>query len=210
LGLFIVFEGCEGCGKSTQARTLYRRLCSQEIPVVLTFEPGGTVLGNRIRKILKNRGSTLICPETELFLFVASRIQLITEIICPALQRGDVVVCDRFSPSTLAYQGYGRHLPISTVQLINNLSVKNIEPDINILLDIPPEEGLARRLDCRDSFESMDLQFHHRVREGYLKMASVDPARWEVIDASLPRKQITNIIWDKIEALLKNSKYSLQ
>lgn len=209
MGLFIVFEGCEGCGKSTQARTLYRRLCSQEIPAVLAFEPGGTVLGNRIRRILKNRGSTLICSETELFLFAASRIQLITEVIRPALQKGKVVICDRFSPSTLAYQGYGRKLPLSTVELINNLAVKNITPDINILLDIPPEEGLARRFDSRDSFESMDLQFHHRVREGYLKMASVDPDRWEVIDASLPRKQITNLIWDKIHDLLKKNKYSL-
>jgi dTMP kinase len=210
LGLFIVFEGCEGCGKSTQARILYRKLCNKGIPTVLTFEPGGTTLGNRIRKILKNRGSTLIYPETELFLFIASRVQLINEVIRPALQRGEVVICDRFSPSTIAYQGYGRQLPLCSVEMINNLAVKNIDPDITILLDIPPEDGLARRINCHDNFETMDLQFHHRVRDGYLKMASADPDRWEVIDASLTRKQITNTIWDKIDDLLEKCKYFIR
>ncbi len=210
MSFFIVFEGGEGCGKSTQARNLYRKLCNLGIPVVLTFEPGGTVLGNRVRKILKNRGNAFICPEAELLLFIASRTQLIAEIIRPALQRGEIVICDRFSSSTLAYQGYGRQLPLSTVEMINNLAIQNIDPDITILLDISPEEGLARRFGCHDHFESMDLQFHHRVREAYLKMASADPDRWEVIDASLPRKQVTNVIWGKIGNLLEKSKYSLR
>ena len=209
MSLFIVFEGGEGCGKSTQARALYRKLCYQGIPALFTIEPGGTLLGTRIRRILKNKGSTLISPESELFLFSASRAQLLDEVICPALQAGKIVICDRFSSSTIAYQGYGRRLSISTIEMVNNLTIQNLVPDITILLDISPEEGLTRRRDLHDRFESMDLSFHRRVREGYLKMASLDSDRWEVIDASLSRKEIACIIWSKIVDLMEESKRSL-
>jgi len=209
LSLFIVFEGGEGCGKSTQARALYRKLCYQGIPALFTIEPGGTLLGTRIRRILKNKGSTLISPESELFLFSASRAQLLDEVICPALQAGKIVICDRFSSSTIAYQGYGRRLSISIIEMVNNLTIQNLVPDITILLDISPEEGLTRRRDLHDRFESMDLSFHRRVREGYLKMASLDSDRWEVIDASLSRKEIACIIWSKIVDLMEESKRSL-
>ncbi len=209
MSLFIVFEGGEGCGKSTQVRTLYRKLCHQGIPTAFTIEPGGTLLGTRIRRILKNRGSTPISPESELFLFSASRAQLLDEVICPALQEGKIVICDRFISSTIAYQGYGRRLPMSTIEMVNNLTISNLVPDLTILLDISPEEGLARRRDLFDRFESMDLSFHRRVRQGYLKMASLNSDRWVVIDASLPRKEIAGIIWAKIVDLLGESNRSL-
>ena len=203
MSLFIVFEGGEGCGKSTQARALYKKLCYQGIPAVFTIEPGGTLLGAKIRRILKNRGNTPISPESELFLFSASRAQLLDEVIYPALQAGKIVICDRFSSSTIAYQGYGRRISISMIEMVNNLTIKNLVPDLTILLDISPEEGLTRRRDLYDRFESMDLSFHHRVREGYLKIASLDSNRWDIIDASLPRKEIACIIWSKIVDLFK-------
>ena len=209
MSLFIVFEGGEGCGKSTQVKALYRKLCRQGVPVAFTVEPGGTLLGTRIRRILKNRGSTPISPESELFLFSASRAQLLDEVICPALQEGKIVICDRFISSTIAYQGYGRRLPMSTIEMVNNLTINNLVPDLTILLDISPEEGLARRCDLFDRFESMDLSFHRRVRQGYLKMASLNSDRWVVIDASLPRKEIAGIIWAKIVDLLGESNRSL-
>ncbi len=210
MSLFIVFEGGEGCGKSTQARALYRKLCHQGIPAVFTIEPGGTLLGTRIRKILKNRGSIPITPESELFLFSASRSQLLKEVILPALQAGKIVICDRFISSTIAYQGYGRRLSMTTIERVNDLTIQKLVPDLTILLDIDPEEGLARRRDIYDRFESMDISFHRRVREGYLKMASLDSDRWGIIDASLPRKEIACIIWRKILDLLKESNHSLK
>ncbi len=209
MSLFIVFEGGEASGKSTQARALYRKLCYRGIPAVFTIEPGGTLLGNRIRRILKNSGSALISPEAELFLFSASRAQLLDEVISPALQAGKIVICDRFSASTIAYQGYGRGLSMSTIEMVNSLTIQNLVPDITILLDISPEEGMARRRDIDDRFESMDFSFHRRVREGYLKMASLDSNSWEIIDASISRKEIARIIWHKIIDLIEKSRLSV-
>jgi len=201
--LFIVFEGGEGSGKSTQARALHRRLERRGVPAVLTFEPGGTELGNHVRNLIKNKKKISILPETELFLFAASRIQLIDEIIKPALEKGKVVVCDRFSFSTLAYQGYGRRLSLSMLRQVNEQALQGIRPDLVILLDLPPELGFVRRKKHHDRFESMDLNFHKRVRKGYLEMAAADPKNWKVIDASLTRKSINSIIWNAVEQLLK-------
>jgi dTMP kinase len=201
--LFIVFEGGEGSGKSTQARALHRRLERNGVPAVLTFEPGGTELGNQVRNLIKNKKKIAILPGTELFLFAASRIQLIKEIIKPALEEGKIVICDRFSFSTLAYQGYGRQLSLSMVRQVNEQALQGIRPDLVILLDLPPELGFVRRKKHHDRFESMDLDFHRRVRKGYLEMASASPEDWKIIDASLSRKSINGIIWNTVEQLLK-------
>jgi dTMP kinase len=202
LGLFITFEGGEGCGKSTQSRLLLKKLEQQNIPVVLTHEPGGTALGNEVRKALKRRRGSFISPQAELFLFAASRVQLVAELIRPALEEGKVVICDRFIYSTLVYQGYGRGLDFTAIKMVNNMATRNLNPDLIILLDISPEQGLARKRSLKDRFELEDLSFHRRVREGYLKTAAAEPDRWLVIDASLPKRKIAEIIWDRVSQLL--------
>ena len=201
MGLFITFEGGEGCGKSTQSRLLLKKLKQQNIPVVLTHEPGGTALGDEIREALKRRRDSFISPQAELFLFAASRAQLVAELIRPALEDGKVVICDRFTYSTLVYQGYGRGLGLTAIEMVNNMATGNLNPDLIILLDISPEQGLARKRSLKDRFELEDLSFHRRVREGYLKMAA-GPNRWLVIDASLPKAKIAEIIWDRVSQLL--------
>jgi len=202
LGLFITLEGGEGCGKSTQSRLLLKKLEQRNIPVVLTHEPGGTALGNEMRKALKKKRGSFISPQAELFLVAASRAQLVAEVIRPALEEGKVVICDRFTHSTMVYQGYGRGLDFTAIQMVNNMATGNLNPDLIILLDIPPEQGLARKRSLKDRFELEDLSFHQRVREGYLKMAAAEPDRWLVIDASLPKVKIAEIIWDRVSQLL--------
>ena len=202
MGLFITFEGGEGCGKSTQSRLLLKKLEQQSIPVVLTREPGGTVLGNELRKALKRKRGSSISPQTELFLVAASRAQLVAELIRPALEEGKVVICDRFTHSTMVYQGYGRGLDFTAIKMVNNMATRYLNPDLIILLDISPEQGLARKRSLKDRFELEDLSFHLRVREGYVKMAAAEPDRWLVIDASLPKGKIAEIIWDRVSRLL--------
>ena len=204
MGLFITFEGGEGCGKSTQSRLLLKKLEQQNVPVVLTHEPGGTALGNELRRALKRRWGSFISPQAELFLLAASRAQLVAEVIRPALEEGKVVLCDRFTHSTMVYQGYGRGLDFTAIKMVNNMATRYLNPDLIILLDISPEQGLARKQSLKDRFELEDLSFHQRVREGYLKMASAEPDRWLVIDASLPKGKIAEIIWDRVSQLLAN------
>jgi dTMP kinase len=202
LGLFITFEGGEGCGKSTQSRLLLKKVEQQNIPAVLTHEPGGTALGNELRRALKKKRGSFISPQAELFLVAASRAQLVAEVIRPALEEGKVVICDRFTHSTMVYQGYGRGLDFTAIQMVNNMATGNLNPDLIILLDISPEQGLVRKRSLEDRFELEDLSFHQRVREGYLKMAAAEPDRWLVIDASLPKVKIAEIIWDRVSKLL--------
>jgi len=205
LGPFITFEGGEGCGKSTQSRLLLKKLEQQNIPVVLTHEPGGTALGNDLRKTLKKKGDSSISPQAELFLLAASRAQLVADVIRPALEEGKVVICDRFTHSTMVYQGYGRGLDFTAIKMVNNMATRYLNPDLIIFLDISPEQGLARKRSLKDRFELEDLSFHGRVREGYLKMAAAEPDRWLVIDASLPKGKIAEIIWNRVSQLLPSS-----
>jgi dTMP kinase len=205
LGLFISFEGGEGCGKSTQSRLLLKRFEQQNIPAILTHEPGGTALGDELRKTLKRKRGSFISPQAELFLVAASRAQLMAEVIRPALEEGKVVICDRFTYSTLVYQGYGRGLELGFVETVNNIATQNLKPNLTILLDIPPEQGLARKRSLRDRFELEDLSFHRRVREGYFRMVAAESERWLVIDASLPKEKIAEIIWDRVSRLLPPS-----
>jgi len=202
LGLFIAFEGGEGCGKSTQSELLLKKFQQQNIPAVLTHEPGGTALGNELRRALKRERGSFISPQAELFLVAASRAQLVAEVIRPALEEGKVIICDRFTYSTLVYQGYGRGLELSFVETVNNIATQNLKPDLTILLDISPEQGLARKGSLRDRFELEDLSFHRRVREGYLRMVAAESERWLVIDASLPKEKVAGIIWDRVSKLL--------
>jgi len=205
LGLFITFEGGEGCGKSTQSRLLLKKLEQQEVPVVLTHEPGGTALGNELRRALKRRWGSFISPQAELFLVAASRAQLVAEIIRPALQEGKVVICDRFTHSTMVYQGYGRGLDFTAIQMVNNIAALNLNPDLVIFLDIPPKQGLARKRNLKDRFELEDLSFHERVRAGYVKLSAADPDRWLLIDASLPKEKVAEIIWTRVSWLLPHN-----
>jgi dTMP kinase len=205
LGIFITFEGGEGCGKSTHSKLLLKKLERHDIPAVLTHEPGGTALGNQLRNLLKKRRGSPVSPQAELFLLAASRAQLVTEVIRPALEEGKVVICDRFTNSTVVYQGYGRGLDFTAIKMVNNMATRHLNPDLIILLDIPPEQGLARKRSLKDRFELEALAFHRRVREGYLKMAGAEPDRWLVIDASLPKAKVAEIIWSEVSALLPRS-----
>ena len=205
MGLFITFEGGEGCGKSTQSRLLLKKLEQQNVPVILTHEPGGTALGNELRRTLKRKRDSSISPHAELFLLAASRAQLVAEVIRPALEEGKVVICDRFTHSTMVYQGYGRGLDFTAIKMVNNMATRYLDPDLIILLDISPKQGLARKQSLKDRFELEGLSFHRRVSDGYLKMAAAEPDRWLVIDASLPKDRVAEIIWDRVSRLLPTS-----
>ena len=203
MALFITFEGGEGSGKSVQARALYKRLSQSAILALLTHEPGGTPFSNKIGRWLKWAQDKDISPLTELLLFNASRAQLVSEVIRPNLKNGIVVICDRYADSTTAYQSYGRGLGLEMVEAINNTATQGLKPDLIVLLDIPVEEGLARkRVKKRDRFEREDIAFHQRVREGYLKLAADGPQRWLVIDATQSKEEIEEIIWQRVSQLL--------
>lgn len=186
-GYFITFEGGEGCGKSTQARLLAKRLCSARKKVIPTREPGGTAIGDEIRKILQyNQTSHNMTNECELLLFSASRAQHLHEVIVPALERGDIVISDRFLDSTTAYQGYGRNLPLDLIAKVHQLAVGDCMPDLTLLIDIDPRIGLerARGRELFDRMESQSLEFYQKVRAGFLQIAKGDPKRFVVIDGA--------------------------
>ena len=201
MSLFITFEGGEGCGKSMQAKALYRRLLRSGVPALLTHEPGGTPLGSALRRWLKFQEE--FDPQAELLLFNASRAHLVSRVIRPALEKGTVVICDRFSDSTTAYQGYGRGLDFALIESANSMGTQGLRPDLTVLLDFPVEQGLARKR-RHDRFEREGLAFHHRVRQGYLEMAKKEPERWLVIDASLPKREIGRLIWERVEPLFRS------
>jgi dTMP kinase len=204
MGIFITFEGIEGCGKSYQSGLLYRQLLKSGYKTEKTLEPGGTPPGNAIRNLLK-KSKHDISPMAELFLFNASRAQLVSEVIKPALDSGKIVVCDRFTDSTLVYQGYARGLDIEIVQDLNETASAGLKPDLTILLDLPVEEGLARKkARHKDRFDAETLEFHRRVREGFLELAGKEKGRWMVIDGLQPRKKIAGIIWQKVAQLVDN------
>ncbi len=202
MALFITFEGGEGSGKSTQARLLHRHLQRLNVPSLLTHEPGVTDLGRKITRLLKWSKDTTISPIAELLLFNTSRAQLVSEIIKPALQSGNVVICDRYADSTTAYQGYGRGLDLATVEAVNKIGMSGVIPDITFLLDMPVEQGMARKSKNKDRFEMESAAFHRRVREGYLKLAKQESSRWFVIDAEIEKEEIAGKIWERVRPLL--------
>lgn len=203
MSLFITFEGGEGCGKSVQASMLHDRLARAGIPVIMTHEPGGTPLGDKISHWLKWNKDLDISPATELLLFNASRSHLVDTIIKPNLEKGKVVICDRFTDSTTAYQGYGRGIELEVVKAVNNAATHNLLPDLTILLDLPAEEGLTRKSYTeQDRFEKEDITFHKRICRGYLELAASEPERWLVIDARQSKAKIADIIWQRVSLLL--------
>lgn len=203
MALFITFEGGEGSGKSSQAEELRRWLSTQGIPAILTHEPGGTELGEKISDLVKWAQNTDISPMTELLLFNASRAQHVKEVIRPALYEGKAVICDRFDDSTTAYQSYGRGLDLEMVKSINDTATGGLRPNLTVLLDISVKDGLARkRGEKLDRFEKEDLDFHRKVREGYLKLADEEPDRWLVIDAMQSRESISELIFERVQSLI--------
>ncbi|HYH07596.1 MAG TPA: dTMP kinase [Thermoanaerobaculia bacterium] len=188
-GVFITFEGIEGSGKTTQQQRLAAYLRERGRTVVTTKEPGGTPLADRIRAILLDSAS-VIDPIAEVFLFAASRRQHTTEIIEPALARGEVVLCDRYADSTLAYQGFGRLIDLDRLRTLNDWATDALKPDVTLLYDLPEETGVRRAVSRNASaeqdegrFEAEDPRFHRRVREGYRALAVAEPARFALIDA---------------------------
>jgi len=204
--MFITFEGIEGSGKSTQAELLVKYLRGKGLDVILTREPGGVEISERIRAILIERGLS-ISPKAELFLFLASRAQHTDELIRPSLQRGHIVVCDRYIDASVAYQGYGRRLPVEMIKRLNDWATGGLRPNLTVLLDLSPEEGLkrVRRSKRMDRIEEEDLEFHRRVREGYLEIARSEPDRFLVLDASRSVEKIQSFIREAVERCLRRS-----
>jgi dTMP kinase len=203
MSLFITFEGGEGCGKSTQTRLLYLRLHKLAIPVILTHEPGVTELGKKITTLLKWSKNIAISPVSELLLFNVSRSQLVTELIKPELDKGTIVICDRYTDSTIAYQSYARGLDLDMVKSVNQIATRGLIPNMTFLLDIPVEKILERTHDRQpDRFEKEKLTFHRRVRRGYLALAKAEPKRWVVIDGMQSKETVAAVIWRKISKLL--------
>jgi dTMP kinase len=203
MSLFITFEGGEGSGKSVQAKVLFRRLSDLAVPVLLTHEPGGTPFGEKLGHWLKWARDAYISPLTELMLFNASRAQLVAEVIQPNLKSGKAVISDRYADSTTVYQGYGRELDLAMVKATNKAATQGLKPNLTILLDIPVEEGLARKMARKqDRFEQETTAFHQRVREGYLELAAAEPRRWLVMDATQSKRQIADIIWQRVSRLI--------
>jgi dTMP kinase len=196
-GFFITLEGIEGTGKTTQAKLLAERLMANGTRVILTQEPGGTVIGRKIREILLLPDHCEMDFMTELLLYYADRAQHLAEKILPALQSGKVVITDRYSDSTIAYQGYGRGIYIPMISAIDAIATKGIKPDITILFDLDAETGLCRNRDINkvDRLELETIQFHKRVAEGFKEIAKKEPIRIRTIDASLPMEQVHEEIW---------------
>jgi dTMP kinase len=172
------------------------------MPSLLTHEPGVTTLGRKVARLLKWTQNVDISPTAELMLFNSSRAQLTAEVIKPGLESGKVVICDRYADSTTAYQGYGRKLDLTVVAEVNRIGTMGLRPDVTFLLDMPVEKGLARKDSNKDRFEVESINFHKRIREGYLKMAAAEPERWLVVSATQSRDVIAEIIWQRVSKLL--------
>jgi len=188
-GRLIAFEGVEGAGKSTQLELLRRQLEGRGREVVVTREPGGTPVGERVRALLLDP-EVEIHPRAEALLFAAARAELVERVIRPALERGAVVLCDRYLDSSLAYQGGARGLGRGPVEEVNRLATGGLLPDLVVLLDLDPADGLRRRQGDRDRIEAQDLDFHRRVREAFRALAAADPKRFAVVDAAAPVPEV--------------------
>jgi len=206
-GVFISFEGIEGSGKSTQARLFARRLARAGRSSLFTREPGGTRIGREIRRVLLNSANRRMVPEVELALYFADRAQHLREVVRPALAEGRVVVSDRFTDSTIAYQGHGRGLSQRLIGSLDRIMTGRFRPRFTVLLDLPPEEGLRRaRKRNRDSgltksegrFELERLEFHRRVRKGYLRMARRERGRFLVVPASGSSPEVHQAVWRRL------------
>ena len=208
-GKFITFEGGEGCGKSTQVKRLKEALERIGVEVVLTREPGGTVLSEEIRRLIKDQDDDPPCDRSELLLFLAARAQLVRNVIRPALAAGKWVVSDRFSDSTKAYQGYGRGLPLDVIETVNAFACEGLRPDLTILLDVTPETSRARMRrregatnTAADRIERAGDEFHARLRRGFAEMAAAEPERIKVVDANGGVEDVWEAVWKLTKPLV--------
>ena len=198
-GKFITFEGSEGCGKSTQSKLIYEYLRSNGFNAVVLREPGGVKISEKIRALLldvKNESISHVC---EMLLYMAARAQVVEKLIKPELSKGKIVICDRFLDSTIAYQGFGLGLDIKAIKFIGNVAALGIKPDLTILLDLPVEKGLHYRRNSLDRIEKRDLNYHKRVRNGYLKLAAAEPRRIKIVKV----EKDLNLTQNKIRELVK-------
>jgi dTMP kinase len=202
VSLFVTFEGPEGSGKTTQIGLLGEWLRGLGCDVLITREPGGTLIGDHIRAILLDLAHAEMCPEAEALLFSAARSQVVRQVIRPHLDKDGVVLCDRYADSTLAYQGYGRGLDLTTLRAITAFATGGLWPDLTVYLDLPVEQGLARRRQSATTewnrLDAEQLAFHRRVREGYLEMAAAEPQRWLVVDARRPVEPLQQAIRERL------------
>ncbi len=212
-GIFITIEGVEGSGKTTHCKKICAYLENKGFQVIQIHEPGGTRIGEQVRSILLSSGNEEMIDRTELFLFLASRSQLVEEVIRPAMNDGKVVICDRYMDSTIAYQGYGRGVNEKFIRVLNKFAIGSIEPDLTIILDVETPIGLKRarrRLEGKepDRIEKDRLSFHQRVREGYLELGRTESARVRVIDAGRDIRKTERAIRAQIDGFLKKMKSS--
>lgn len=207
-GLFVVFEGIEGAGKSTQVNTLARDLRAGGWEVVTVREPGGTELGERLRQLLRDPAwhQSPLSAISETLLFCAARAELVTKVIRPELESGKIVISDRYVGSTLAYQGHGRGTPLELLEAINELVTYRLQPDLTVLLDLDTETGLARKLrthDDDDYIGAESVAFHRKVRDGFLSLA--ERHSWLTIDGAAPQQQVQSEVWRAVQRLIANS-----
>ena len=191
--MFITLEGPEGSGKTSQLPALAHYLRDAGYEVLVTREPGGTAVGDQIREVLMSLKNVAIVPRTEILLFLAARAQHVDSLIRPALEAGKLVLCDRFSDSTLAYQGYGHKTDLETLRSLLNFSTGGLIPDLTLLLDLPVEIGFERKRDNSaewNRLDAYDQAFHQRVRHGYLDLAAAEPERWIIIDATKSKNEV--------------------
>jgi dTMP kinase len=211
-GAFITLEGPEGCGKTTQIQRLAERVRASGRPLLLTREPGGTRTGEAIRQLLQHDSSDAeMNPRTETLLFCASRAQIVAQVIRPALEQGTWVLCDRFTDSTLAYQGYGRGFALDELRAMNRFATGGLAPDLTILLDVPVEESfrrLAARAAQSDRIERAAREFHERLRAGYLELAAAEPARFQVLNSLASLEQTSAEIWRLVQQRFGASEYA--
>ncbi len=197
-GRFITFEGSEGSGKSTQAALVLDYFKSKGLPAVLLREPGGVKISEKIRDILLNVNNKAMADECETLLYMAARAQLVKEILRPALDKGQIVLCDRFLDSTIAYQGWGNGIDVSIIENIGQFAVGGLKPDLTLLFDIDTQQGLSRTNVKKDRIELRCLEYHNRVREGYLALAKREPTRVKIIRVDAPKE----IIFERIKTYL--------
>jgi dTMP kinase len=204
-GLFVAFEGGEGAGKSTQVRLLCEWLTARGRPARATFEPGGTPAGAAVRAIVLDRAHTGLSPRAEALLYAADRAQHAHAVLRPALEAGEVVVTDRYVDSSLAYQGAGRTIGLDDVAAISRWATQGLRPDLTVLLDLPPQTGLARARGraVADRLESESLEFHQRVRDTFRALAAAEPGRYLVLDATRAVDEVAAEVRDRVAALLE-------
>lgn len=200
-GLFITLEGADGCGKTTQLNLLKEYLTSRGYEIVVTREPGGKGLGEKLREILLNYDGE-VSDRCEAFLYLADRAQNIDTIIKPAINSGKIVLCDRHTDSSVAYQGYGREQNIENINMLNELAVNGVHPDLTIVFDIDTETSMARVGAEKDRLESAGIEFHKRVRNGYLEIAKKNPQRIKVVDASQTIEDVQRDVIKIVEEVL--------